>query len=216
MARPSDYSPEIAAQICRRIADGQSLRQIDADEAMPGKTTIMRWLGERDKSEFRDQYAQAREAQADKLVDEILEIADDSSLDKKTVETDHGEVEVVDHENIQRSRLRVDARKWAASKLAPKKYGDRVVTEHQGAIGHYEADKPTPEKVRGELADIFGAEHVPDQPADEPQGNDRVLQSHPDESFGPIAGAFTPGEAEAGAERPVLPADGDMQAPRPE
>ena len=79
----------------------------------------------------RDQYARAREEQADKLFREIIEIADDASGDYVT--TSDGK-RIVDHENIQRSRLRVDARKWAAARLAPKKYGDRVEHDVRGDI----------------------------------------------------------------------------------
>src|SRR6478736_3110654 len=73
----------------------------------------------------------AREEQADKLFQEIIEIADDASGDYVT--TSDGK-RIVDHENIQRSRLRVDARKWAAARLAPKKYGDRVEHDVRGGI----------------------------------------------------------------------------------
>src|SRR5260370_5913718 len=69
--------------------------------------------------------------QADKLFREIIEIADDKSGDYVT--TSDGKT-IVDHENIQRSRLRVDARKWAAARLAPKKYGDRVEHDHKGRL----------------------------------------------------------------------------------
>ena len=72
-----------------------------------------------------------REAQADKLFREIIEIADDASGDYVT--TGDG-MTIVDHENIQRSRLRVDARKWAAARLAPKKYGDRLEHDHKGGL----------------------------------------------------------------------------------
>jgi hypothetical protein len=106
--------------ICERIAEGQSLRAICADEALPNKATAFRWLAA--CPEFRDQYAHAREAQADTFADEIVEIADDGKRDY--VATEDGLV--VDHDHIARARLRVDARKWAASKLRPKKYGDKV------------------------------------------------------------------------------------------
>ena len=66
---------------------------------------------------------------ADKLFRKIIEIADDTGGDYVT--TSDGK-KIVDHENIQRSRLRVDARKWAAARLAPKKYGDRVEHDHKG------------------------------------------------------------------------------------
>ena len=73
----------------------------------------------------------AREEPADKLFREIIEIADNASGDYVT--TSDGK-RIVDHENIQRSRLRVDARKWAAARLAPKKYGDRIEHDHKGGL----------------------------------------------------------------------------------
>jgi hypothetical protein len=89
----------------------------------------MRWLAQH--AEFRDQYAGAREAQADYYAEEILEIADDGSNDWMER---NGKV-VEDHEAINRSRLRVDTRKWLIARMAPKKYGDRVVAEHVGKDG---------------------------------------------------------------------------------
>ena len=89
---------------------------------MPSTSVVYRWLSDDEHKEFRDNYAQAREQQADLLADEIIEIADDSSGDVIEV---NGKV-VMDHEFAARSRLRVDARKWKASKLAPKKYGDKI------------------------------------------------------------------------------------------
>jgi hypothetical protein len=77
--RPSDYYAEIAMTICDRLAEGESLRAICADAGMPDKATVLRWMGRH--KEFRDQYAWAREAQADDILEEILEIADDSSRD---------------------------------------------------------------------------------------------------------------------------------------
>ncbi|OZI26935.1 terminase [Bordetella genomosp. 9] len=88
-------------------------------------TTVMRWLA--DNAVFREQYARAREAQADKLAEEILSIADDGLND--TYVDDEGNKRT-DHDVVARSRLRVDARKWLASKMAPKKYGDKI--EHVG------------------------------------------------------------------------------------
>ncbi len=128
--RPSLYTDALAAEICRRLAEGETLRSVCRDEAMPDKATVLRWLADKAKADFRAQYTYAREMQADALFDEALVIADDASGDwvvgqdgKKTL----------DHENIQRSRLRVDTRKWAAGKLAPKKYGDKL--DLGGSIG---------------------------------------------------------------------------------
>src|SRR5260370_1722018 len=85
--------------------------------------------------DFRDQYARAREEQADKLFREIIEIADDASGDYVT--TSDGK-RIVDHENIQRSRLRVDARTWAAARLAPKKYGDHISHDVKGPGANFQ------------------------------------------------------------------------------
>lgn len=120
MGRPSSYSDEIADEICNLIADGQSLRTICADDDMPNKATVFRWLAAHES--FRDQYARARDAQADALVDEMIDIAD-----------------AADADNAQAARLQVDARKWVASKLKPKLYGDKVQHDHDGAVQHNHA-----------------------------------------------------------------------------
>lgn len=122
--RPSDFSPEIANEICERLIGGESLRGICLDDHVPDARTVHRWLLVHEQ--FRQQYAHAREAQAETLFDDILEIADDARNDwmERRGEDDAGWV--ANGENLQRSRLRVDARKWMASKLAPKKYGDKV------------------------------------------------------------------------------------------
>ena len=120
IGRPSGFTQKLADLICTRIADGESLRSICALPAMPSRTSVFKWLAE--KRSFADQYARAREAQADTLADEILEIADDSERD--TIDTESGPR--ANAEWIARSRLRVDARKWLASKMAPKKYGEKI------------------------------------------------------------------------------------------
>jgi hypothetical protein len=122
--RPSEFSQEVADTICERIAHGESLRAICRDETTPAMSTVFKWLSQRPA--FAEQYALAREAQADALFDEILDIADDSSGDTKIVGRDGEEREVCDAEFVQRSRLRVDARKWMAGKLRPKVYGEKL------------------------------------------------------------------------------------------
>ena len=116
--RPSSYTQEVADTICEMIADGKSLRSICRADDMPDKATVMRWLAHPDRQSFRDQYAQAREIQADSLFDDCLSIADQYDEQEATAEggTDH----------IQRARLRIDTRKWMAGKLRPKKYGEKL------------------------------------------------------------------------------------------
>lgn len=118
--RPTDFSAELGDKICAQIAEGKSLRSICKADEMPCTVTVYRWL--RSHPEFCNQYARAREDQADAHADEILEIADDSGHDF----VDGKDGPVFNSEHVQRSRLRVDARKWIASKLKPKKYGDKV------------------------------------------------------------------------------------------
>lgn len=127
--RPSSFTPQVADFICERIAHGESLRRICADDDMPVCSTVFKWLV--DRKEFSEQYARAREAQCDAFVEEIIEIADDSKDD--TLKLESGER--ANNEWINRSRLRVDTRKWLMSKLAPKKYGERLQNEHTGPDG---------------------------------------------------------------------------------
>lgn len=124
--RPSSYTQEKADEICERLISGESLRTICESEDMPSKSAVCRWLAS--NTTFRDQYARARQMQADILADEILDISDDGSNDwMEKFDRDGNAVGwQVNGEAINRSRLRVDARKWYAGKLAPKKYGDKL------------------------------------------------------------------------------------------
>lgn len=110
--RPTDYSNLIVSVICEQLSEGKSLRSICKAKKLPSCSTIFLWLSK--YPEFLDQYARAREAQADYLVDEIIGIADEP---------------VLSSEQVAQNRLRVDARKWLAAKLRPRKYGDRI--EHE-------------------------------------------------------------------------------------
>lgn len=125
MARPSDYSDELVAELCSRLAEGNSLRTVCKSEDMPDKSTVFRWLGALDdKGEykyksFRDQYARAKEEAADAMAEEIIEIADDAS--DKIVGIDRS-----DGARVQAQKLRIDARKWIMAKTKPRKYGEKI------------------------------------------------------------------------------------------
>jgi hypothetical protein len=127
--RPSEYSQEVAAAICGRLADGEPLTKICKDEAMPVTSTVYKWMMQ--NPEFASAYARAREEQADTYADDIVSIADDARNDTQV--DDDGNT-IVDFDHIQRAKLRVDARKWVAAKLKPKKWGDKVAHEHSGAV----------------------------------------------------------------------------------
>ena len=114
MTRPSKYSQELANKICEQIANGKSLRAVCRGKNIPDTRTVRRWL--QDNEEFRLQYAQAREDQADFHADELIAIADTEK-------------------DANRARVRIDARKWVASKLRPKVYGERVTAEVTGKDG---------------------------------------------------------------------------------
>ena len=114
--RPSDYTPELADEICLRILDDESLRSICRDPKMPDKTTVLRWLAKHD--EFRTQYAQARELQAESGFDDIEDLAASATP-----------------ETVQVVKLQVDTRKWCLARKAPKKYGDKISQEITGKDG---------------------------------------------------------------------------------
>ncbi len=111
MGRPSIFTQDIADEICKRMANGETMRKIVLDDHMPPSGTVYRWL--ETNPNFREQYTQARSMQADCYAEMIIDEAfgsHDSSI----------------------GRLRMDALKWAASKIAPKKYGDKLEVETKG------------------------------------------------------------------------------------
>ncbi|WP_426525045.1 hypothetical protein [Bradyrhizobium sp. McL0615] len=124
MARPSEYTEEVATQICERMTEGVGLLKLCQEDAMPSRTTVYRWL-EAHKP-FRDKYARAREAMMDFYAEQILAVAFDESGDI-TIEQDGDKTKAVaNHAKVQRDRLKVDSLKWIASKLFPRQYGDKL------------------------------------------------------------------------------------------
>ncbi len=123
--RPSKYSEDLAKLICERIATSdKGLNAICKEGGMPSPSSIYLWLN--DHKEFSEMYARAREAQADYMVEQIISIADDDGGD--LIQGLQGSYP--NGVNVQRSRLKSDVRKWAAAKLAPKKYGDKLDIDH--------------------------------------------------------------------------------------
>lgn len=120
------FTQDIADFICERLVNGESLRTICCDADMPSAATVCDWLSKH--ADFSEQYARAREAQADTLADEILDISDNGVNDWVEKHGAEGQAEGWEYNGdaIQRSKLRVDARKWYAAKLAPKRYGERL------------------------------------------------------------------------------------------
>ena len=105
------FSQELFDAICERIANGESLKRICEDKDMPNISTVFRWLDS--NADLCDKYARARETQADNFVDEIVSIADTA-------------------EDAPIAKLQIDARKWVAGKMRPKKYGDKIDVTSDG------------------------------------------------------------------------------------
>lgn len=124
MAYKAEEKETKLKDIFNKIENGLSLRKALIEVHIPA-VTFYEWI---DKDELKaKQYARACEERVESLVDEMIDIADDSSND--VIEQDLGDGvinHITNHEVIQRSKLRVDARKWLISKLAPKKYGDKI------------------------------------------------------------------------------------------
>lgn len=130
--RPSKYTNKLADKICKMIAQGQSVRSICAKKDMISMQTFFRWLRENDK--FREQYAHACEERSYMHAEDIIEIADNATNDY--MEKLEGDGYIFNSENVQRSRLRIDTRKWLMSKLNPKVYGDKLdMTTNGNDIG---------------------------------------------------------------------------------
>ena len=103
-------TPEFAEILLDAIAGGMTLKEVCATNDLP-KTSVLRWIS----TEYLDQYACALRARADMQAEEIIEIAD-----KK----------YTTNEELTAAKMRIDARKWLMSKMAPKKYGDKVELDH--------------------------------------------------------------------------------------
>ncbi len=131
------------------MAAGESLRRICRDDHMPSDTAVRGWALD-DVDGFSSQYTRAVELRAMLWAEETLDIADDGTNDWIKRRKDDGESQVVcDHEHIQRSRLRVDTRKWFLSKVLPKIYGDKL--QHTG-------DGGGPIRVRPDLSKLTDEE----------------------------------------------------------
>lgn len=122
VGRPEIFTQELADRICLQIStSSKSLRTI-CKEVNISVQTVLNWLNNPEKKDFLAQYARAKEEQADFLAEEMIEIADDAAND--TIITEKGEIE--NKEWTNRSKLRVETRKWISAKLKPKKYGDKI------------------------------------------------------------------------------------------
>ncbi|HPA82140.1 MAG TPA: hypothetical protein PLS95_15070 [Thermoanaerobaculales bacterium] len=128
--RPTKYNAALGTRICKRVANGETLREIAETPGMPCESTIRLWAVK--LPGFSEEYARARELQADAMADEAIAVARRKG------------------NNPIGDRLLVDTLKWAASKLKPRSYSDRVQVEHQGeqkvqVVVTYQDDPPPAE-----------------------------------------------------------------------
>lgn len=111
MPRKSEYDEKVADRIIELTSEGNSLVACAQVKGIPSRTTIYKWLDA--NPSFADRYARAREIRADKIAEEVIDIADTE-------------------EDAQKARNRIDARKWAAGKMHPRQYGDKTIIAGTG------------------------------------------------------------------------------------
>lgn len=124
MAGKSAYTTVIGEKICDMIATSSNgIHAICKSEGMPSPSTVFKWLSE--NKDFSDMYTRAKEAQADFMADEMLKMADEYRKTEIKYQSGQGSSTTI-QDNVQRSKLQVEARKWLMAKLHPKKYGDKM------------------------------------------------------------------------------------------
>ena len=117
LGRPSIYTDELADKMLEEIASGRSvIGMCREEEWTPNADTWYRWLYKIEG--LSDRYTRAKAFQSEREANIILDIADNAT-----------------NQDYQVARLRVDARKWIASKLLPNKYGDRQSVDHSSTDG---------------------------------------------------------------------------------
>jgi hypothetical protein len=131
------FDSAVAAYVCEHLAEGKSLREIcrerrETDPTFPAESTVRSWVVD-DINGFAAQYARARDIGLDCLADEIREISDTPVIGETETTKEWG-TEVKKGDMLEHRRLQVDSRKWYLSKLAPKRYGDRIAHEHSGEM----------------------------------------------------------------------------------
>jgi hypothetical protein len=134
VGRPTGYTQDLADSICERLATGESMRSVSTDKDMPAMSTLFKWL--REHEEFSQQYARAKQESADAMAEDILAISDDGENDWALKTYGNTESWITNGEALQRSKLRVDTRKWLMAKMKPKKYGDKLDIKSESEITH--------------------------------------------------------------------------------
>jgi len=174
--RPSDYTEEAAASLLQWITEGKSLRSW-CRQASVSPMAVYQWMAR--QRDFADRYARAYDNRADTLADEILDIADETAGTESIAA-------------VQAAKLRIETRKWIASKLKPQQWGDRQVVEQTGTVTFslgIPSRTPPPVTIEGSAFEIRG---LPDRLAD------CESDSRPPASPSPVVSSSPTGEKPAG------------------
>ena len=120
------YSPELMAVICERISRGESLRAICSDKAMPGEAAVRYWVSQ-DHEGCAAGFEAARAVQAHRFAEELIALCDEVPPMLEDGRVDQGWVTW--------QKMRIDTRKWTASRILPKEYGEHVALKGDTAAG---------------------------------------------------------------------------------
>jgi len=125
-ASPKLTNEQIKSAILVLLAEGESLRGICRSEGMPAISTVMKWVSE--DGEFSEQYARAREAQADLIFEALDDVSEEAEMATNPVK-------------VAGLRLKADNIKWKLARMSPRKYGDKVGVEHSGSVTLFDSEQ---------------------------------------------------------------------------
>jgi hypothetical protein len=152
VGQPTKYTQELADRICEQLALGYSIRTVCRGEGMPSVASIFNWF--RTYPEFLEQYTRAKQESSDAMAEDILDIADDGSNDYMAItRKDESEAWQLNGEHLQRSRLRVETRKWLMAKMKPKKYGEKLDVVSDGEKLRQSVVIYRPEKLNDDITE---------------------------------------------------------------
>lgn len=146
VGRPTKYSEKIADDICTRLVEGESIRQVCRDPSMPALSSVMLWL--RKHPEFSEQYARSRVDQGHTIYGEICEVEEKVAS---------GEM------NPNQGRVLIDSKKWRAARMEPRVYGDKVRVETDSVISINVvkfSDAGEPKTITYQHKQIEGSEEI--------------------------------------------------------
>lgn len=132
--RPTEFTQDLFDEICRRLIEGDTLKQICESTRLPSRHTFYGWIAKDSTGELKRHYDMAREFQVETWADEAIDIADDGRndwMERWNARLQENEI-VVNKENVMRSELRIKTRQWLARVYKPKRFGDKTQVEISG------------------------------------------------------------------------------------